>query len=325
MDSHASVKAVGRVKGDFLLLLLSGIDEGLTPKAIAKKLGRTKQALNYHLKRMQALNVVFREQSYPWAIYRLTSLGRRVKDSLIQSDNPMRRLWKAHNLITGFSVHSFGSFNFVETSNRHIAQMNGWNYAYETLGDYNIHVQDTGLLKIYCPKEYCRDPDIAFGKMFAESQRIAQLYADRYDMKLEPMRIIRKGEKSLCNSEQLSKIFGRFKLPGVYVNASDGSEELEESQDSYAVENLLKLPEKINAIEQHQLGQSQILSSFTEQISLHLKVEDRTLEKLDNDIAIQKETMKTLQEIRDAIRNFNFPKPEGLTEIGGSADPSVSL
>lgn len=239
-----STKLVKKRGSEFLLLLLSRI-ESSTLRDLAKDIGRTKQDLNYHLQRLIKLKVLYREQSYPYSIYKLTSLGRRVKDSLIQSEH-IKPLWKAHNLIVGFPIKSFGSFKFVNTSSRKIVPMNNWNYAREIQGEQIINVQDTGLLKIYCNEEVTLDPDLEFGKMYAEAQRIAQFYADRYGMKLEPMKVIRKGEKSLFRSELLTKILGRFKLPDIYVNASEGTEELEEPQDSYSIENILKLPEAVD-------------------------------------------------------------------------------
>jgi hypothetical protein len=266
-DSNFSFKSLSQsqVKEQFLLLLLQSIDDGLTPKAIAKKVGRTKQALNHHLKRMMALKVIYRVQSYPWSIYKLTSLGVKVKQSLIQSEH-LTPLWRIHNLIVGFRIRNLGTYTFVETTRRKLIQMQNWRYISETVDDYVVNVQDTGLLKIYIPEQYSKDPDITIGEMFSRTTHVAQLYCDRYDMKLEPMYVIRKAEKELCKSEALAKIFGRVKLEEMYINASGGTENLEEPQDSYAIEKLLKLPDVI----EKQLTPA--LEQFSKNIALHLEV-----------------------------------------------------
>jgi len=253
-------------RNNFLLLLLSSVDEGLTPKAIAKKLGKTKQALNYHLKRMMALKVICRVQSYPYSIYKLTPFGERVKDSLRQSEH-LTPLWKVHNLIVGFRIRKMGTFQFVETTRRKVITMNGgWKYVPERIDDYVVNVQDTGLLKIYVPEQYSKDPDITIGEMFSRATHVAQIYVDKYGMTLEPLYVIRKAEKELCKSEALAKIFGRVKLEEMYVNASNGVEALEEPMDSYAIEKLLKLPDVI----EKQLTPA--LEQFSKNIALHLEV-----------------------------------------------------
>jgi len=276
-----------QVKTDFLLLLLQGVDDGLMPKTIAKKLGKSKQALNYHLKRMMALKVIYRVQSYPNSIYKLTSLGAKVKQSLRQSEH-LTSLWRTHNLIVGFPIKSFGDFHFVDTANRKIIPMNNWNYAREIVDDYIVNIQDTGLLKIYIPEQYSKEPDVTIGEMFSRATHIAQLYCDKYGMRLESLYVIRKAEKELCRSEALAKIFGRVKLEEMYVNASNGVEALEEPMDSYAIEKLLRLPDVI----EKQLTPA--LEQFSKNIALHLEVLQEmktTLKKIsevDKNVAVSK-------------------------------------
>lgn len=309
-------------KGQFLFLLLSSIDDDLTLSKICEKTGKTKQALNYHLRQSERHKLVFKEQAYPFAIYRLTSLGKRVKEDLRQSEHPTPT-WNCHNLIVGFDIKSMGSFNFVETPRRKICEMRGgWKYAAEETGGHVVNVQDTGLLKIYCKERYAKDPDLAWAEMYSEAMRISQFYVERYGMRLQPMRIIRKGEKSLVKSEVMAKILGRFKTEGVYVNASKGPEELEERQDVYYVENLLKLPEKVSQLEQHLVNQARmldrqsvVLERYTQQIELHLEVEDRTLAKLDQDLQIQQQTKDALIGIQEAVKKSQDVREDSIKYV----------
>lgn len=282
---------VKKSQNSFLLLLLSRIKED-KPKDIAVQLGISKQDLNYHLQKLIKLNILFREQSYPFAIYRLTDLGERVKESLIQSEHP-KSLWRVHNLIIGFRIFNLGSFNFVETTRRKLIRMRNWSYAREEMDGYVINVQDTGLLKIYVPAKYTKDPDLAIGEMISEADRIAADYINRYDMKLQRLEIVRKAEKELQNSEVLTKIFGRIKTEGIYVNESDGFAALEEKQDSYVIEDLLKLPEKVDGLEKHLIKQTQIMDQFSKNIELHLAV---------------------LTELRDAIKILGGESHEKATK-----------
>lgn len=275
------------VKKKFLLLLLDSIDNKIPLSTIAGNMGRTKQALNYHIQKYRKLGLLNRVQQYPYSIYELTSLGRRVKQSLRQSEHP-KALWKAHNLIVGFEILHLGNFNFVETTRRKLIKMKNWSYAREEVGNFVINIQDTGLLKIYAPAKYTTDPDVAFGEMFAECQKVAQWYCHRYEMKLRPMKVIRKGEKALVRSEKLAKIFGRVKLEQMYINASEGTEELEAPMDSYSIEKLLRLPEII----ENQLNPA--LERFSKNIELHLEV-------LQN---IQK-AIEKLSEVNESIQQRN--------------------
>ncbi len=247
---------VKKSKENFLLLLLAGVQRVHAGewmlKDIANSLGLTKQALNYHLNRFRKLKVLEKTQSYPFSIYKLTDLGSRlVKEILRQSDRQSnRQLWKSHNLIIGFRVKKFGEFKFVETSGRRIIKMNNWIYAKEVHGDFtvDIHATNPGLIKIYCPPKHSVEPDAEFGRMYGESQRIAQDYCDRYKMELYPMHTIRRGQKSLMKSEKIGKILGRVNTGDVWVDASEGTDELEEREGVHAIEDLLTLPKQTEEI-----------------------------------------------------------------------------
>lgn len=268
----------------FYFMLLDCIDNGLSLTQTASKLNLSKPALSYHLRKQRALKTVRRIQSYPYAIYELTSLGKRIKKILVQSEK-LTPLFRCHDLIAGFKILDFGNFNFINTKRRKICKMNNWIYAYEKQGDYVIHIQKTGLLKIYCPEIYSVSPDDAFGKMFARAQGIAQFYCDKYDMKLEAdMKVVRKGHKSLLNSNSIGKLLGKVNLKKFWVDESLGSEELEAHHDDYTIESLLSVPKLMKQ-------NIHVMREFTRQIELHLKV----LNKINKN---QEEFNKLLKEKR---------------------------
>jgi len=280
---------------NFLLLLLEFIDQKIpvhscNPKrdCITKRSGKSKQALNYHLQKLVKKGILTHPQSFPFAIYELTSFGKQVKKHLIQSDG-VRTLWRCHHLIVGYEIKSFGNFRFIDTKNRKIVPMENWKYAREEFkksfeDTYVVHVQETGLLKIYCPKTYHIYPDQAFGIMYNDSGRIAQFYCDRYSMVLNPMRVIRRGHKALVKSEKLVEAVGRFNIDGkVWTDASEG-EELEERQDSYTVDDLLNLPGRINRL-------TEVNLKLASNIELHLSV--------------MSEIKDAIKEMRDLFRIMN--------------------
>jgi len=279
------------------LLLLTYISDGVpfhhtNPKydSITKRLGKSKQALNYHIRKLEKLNFIEKKQSYPFAIYEVTSLGERVKENLVHSEG-LKNLWKCHSLIVGFDVQSFGTFRFINTTKRKIIPMNNWNYAMEEKGKFKVHIQDSGLMKIYCPEKYTKKPDEAFGKMYAEAQSIAQRYCDRYRMELKQLKIIRKGHKTLIGSRKLAKLMGRVNLGEMWVDASDGTDELEERQDEYSIESLLELPDRMDVVER-------AIDKQTEAINRQSEVDER----LSRNIELHLEVLKG---IKEAIKNLS--------------------
>lgn len=270
---------------NFLLLLLTLIDDKLYLKDMAKKLGKTKQALNYHLRKLKGLKMVVQDQTYPFAIYRLTDLGSKVKQTLIQSDDVRLSMFRVHSGIIGFDIKDFGEFKFINTTTRKMIPMENWKYAREITDGYVVNVQDTGLLKLYVPEKYSTDPDLAIGQQIAEVSKIAQWYCDKYNMKLKPLRIIRQFHKELQRSEQLAKIFGKYKdVEKLWTDASGGTENLEEPGGSNSIEDLLSLPKIIRE------ELRPVLLELRDQIKLHLEA--------------TREWKDTAGEIRDAIKQL---------------------
>jgi len=286
----------------FNLLLLQYISDGISLHhtnskydSITKRLGKSKQSLNYHIQKLKKLGLIERKQSYPFAIYNITSLGKRVKENLVHSDG-MKNLWKCHSLIVGFEVQSFGTFRFINTSKRKIIRMRNWEYAMEKKGDFTIHIQTTGLMKIYCPEKYTKKPDEAFGKMYAEAQSIAQRYCDRYKMELKQLKIIRKGHKALIGSKKIAKLLGKVNLGNkLWVDASDGTDELEEMQDEYTIEDLLNVPKRLDGVEKSIVEQSKVSGELSKNIRLHLSI----MRKMEKSQDIQN---NRLEELGSAIR-----------------------
>jgi hypothetical protein len=276
-----------RVKNIFLVLrILTEIEQnGENIGKIAINLKRTKQSLNYHFKKLLSANFIKKEQSYPFAIYRLTPLGQRVKIILGQPEG-VSNLWRCHDLIIGFNIESYGSFSF---ENRKIKPMKNWYYTIETIkdsiGEWGIHVQSTNLLKIYVPEKYHESPDFAFGNMERIATNLAQRFAETYSMKLGLMRIVREGHKELANSEMLAKLFGRTRIGNVWVDKSTGSSWMEETQSENKIEKLLETPERIDKLENHLTKQTEIMDQFSLQMKLHLEV-----------LTEMKDTLKAIKE-----------------------------
>jgi DNA-binding transcriptional ArsR family regulator len=263
-----------RVKIEFLLLLLDNIDKGLYLSQIANSMGMSKQALNYHIKRLRKLGIIERTQSYPMSIYIITPFGKRVKENMRYPDN-LKPVWRCHALQVGYWISDFGTFRFIENNNRKLCRMKGWEYASETQGEHHIKIQENGLMIISCPDTYSNDPDQAFGELRIKANTIAQWYRDHYEMQMKAQQTIRRGQKSLVGSEVLSKLFGKGKITDkVWIDASGGTDEIETYEKEYSVEKLLALPDVID----NKLTPA--IEKLTKQIELHLEVMNNMNETL---------------------------------------------
>lgn len=280
-------------QSEFLPLLLDGFSDGLTLTQMAQRLGKSKQALNYHIQRLKRIGVLERKQSWPYAIYGLTPFGSRLKQNLRYPQTP--KTWRYHALQVGFDIVDFGSFNLIETKNRKLSKMNNWLYVTEQQGDYHVKIQENGLLVISCPERYTNEPDSAAAELHSKAIELAQQYCDRYSMKMKPMKIIRRGQKSIVGSEKISKILGKGKLSeDIWVDASHGTDELETFSDNKSLEKLLAVPDEIAQVKQDMNDLKAVfipaIEALTEQIRLHLKATE--------------EWRQSAQEIRDALKDI---------------------
>ena len=183
---------VKKTQQEFLLLLLSDIESGLMLTQMAKHLGKSKQALNYHIKRLRRIGLIERVQSYPYSLHKLTPLGLRVKENIRYPDGVKKPTWRCHALQVGFPVEDFGTYNFLETKSRSVSSMKGWKYTSEQIGQHHVKIQDTGLMIVSCPDIYTNNPDEAWAKMYEQAAQIAENYRNRYGMELKALKIIRR-------------------------------------------------------------------------------------------------------------------------------------
>ena len=268
---------VKKSKQKFLFLLLSGIEEnGNNISLLSDKLNKSKQSLNYWFKKLIRQDFVKKTQSYPFAIYELTSLGQRVKQILRHGeDGTYKPLWECHNYEVGFNIYSLGTFHFIETPKRKLIKMKNWHYTLEEVGEFKVQITSTGKMIIHCPRRITREPNNEFVKLGSEAQRIAQNYCNKYNMKLSLMFQVREGQKTLKKSEALAKVLGKFHLGDVWTDNSDGTgEELEEKQSSNKIEQLMDLPEKMDKL-------MDINTRFATNLELHLSVLNKIGDAID--------------------------------------------
>ena len=248
--------------------------------------------------------LIERIQSWPFAVYKLTEKGKLVKEKLVQSEQPVKTEWRCHNLILGFRILRWGSWNFGATT-----PMMHWSYQSMKILDCAVHVQTTGLIKVYVPEEIGEDPEAARMRGTARAQEVARWFIDKYDMELSAIIVIRKGEKELLHSQDLAHFLGRIKTDDIFVNASCGDECLEEKYGKNEIERLLDLPKRLDDMER--ILASELVPSIRElsrQLALHLEVENRIGDGIN--------------EFREEVRGLNLSR--AAYPATGRGDPPAS-
>jgi hypothetical protein len=258
------------------------------------------QALGYHIGTLKAKHLIEEVQTRPVALYRLTPFGQRVKEILAQSDTSLyTKLWRCHNLILGWEIKGFGTWKFDPKRLKH---MKNWAYQELVLKKHKIHVQDTGLLKVYCPEIYAEhNADEGFDKAVEIAQKVVAYIQSRYSLELGERYRIRNGQKELIGSEKLAEMIGHVKVGGVFIDISDKqNRRLEADQDNYDLEALMSLPKKIEQIVEFQHENAKITNDFAKNIELHLDVLNKQSNALE---AIKSAILELKEVIKNAANN----------------------
>lgn len=287
-----------------LLLLLPEISaNGSSLSTITENLKWSKQRLNYHLNRLKLIGLVKKEQSYPFAIYSLTSFGEGVKKFLRQSEK-YELLWRVHNGIVAFDIKDWGGFNLVESSRRRKVQMNNWFYLEEVRGEWKINFHSTGVIKIYVPERYTSFPDSETGTLISEATNIVQDICIRYSMKTGLLYKVREFEKELVGSEKLAHILGRFRTGEIFSNASNGILRVEEKANSHKIEDLLALPKQIEKLSESLENISIVAQGLKQHWDIHLPL----MQRMDETQKQQQEALRFLvevvQELKDVVKEL---------------------
>lgn len=276
-------------KSLFLHDLLNWIERGETRHTMCRLLNYSNQRLSYHIATLKAKGFIEQVQDRPISLYRLTPLGSRVKEILLQSDTDFYKMWRCHNLILGWPIADFGTWRFNEKLWK---TMKNWHFQEMMLKGHKIHIHDTGLVKIYCPEKYAVNADEGFDEAVSEAQKVAAYLQSKYSLSLGNRYRIRNGQKELIGSEKLAEMIGHMKIGGVFVDISDSkNRRLEADQDNYGIEKLLALPEML---EKQMIP---VIEQLTKQINLHLEV----TAEIKNGI---KSLTEAVDELRNAIREL---------------------
>lgn len=243
-----SKEEIKKSQEEFLILILSQIEEnGDNLHEICRRLNRSPSNLAYHLRIMKESGLIERVQSYPNAVYKLTEVGRTIKENKAYGDGT-KPLYRCHALQIGFPIKDFGSFDFNQIRTR---QVSGWKFVDEKVKDFygkwNVRIQSTGLMIISCPEKVTDNVNSYFGAMYQVASRLGESYAESFKMKIGNMKIVRQGHKELIGSERIAKLLRPVKMKNIWIDTSQtNTPRLEENESSDSIERLMELPKTID-------------------------------------------------------------------------------
>lgn len=338
--------AKGAEKNELRLRLLTEIEKFHFPnqqqtlKSIQNKLWpndkNAKQKLNYHLQTMVREGLIRQEQRAPYAIYKLNVDGLQVKEMLITTEKRNEIVtWGYENLLVGYEVLSWGSWEFLPKGHKKRVPMNNWTYQIVNVPvntnqgpvDVVAKLQDTGKLLISGPSKIMGpDPEELRQISHTMVRQAAQWFADNYDMKLGPPEICREGERYLPDSTALCKILGKFKKGDLFINSSPPHntphlEEKDSNRDNpLSLKNILstfeETPGRLSNLEKGLDRLGPAINDLARNIELHLGVESQQLETM-------KGINQGIAELRAAVKDMStatrVSEPSGHGDRGNLA------
>lgn len=291
MTNNDNSNHADQIKKKFLFLLLEQIEQyGDSRTTICQNIKKSNQSLQYHLNRLLETQLIKKVQSYPFAHYILTDLGKQIKETLAHNGQA-RAYWRIHALSLGFPIDNYGTFKF---DNRKKSLPN-FDFQDEKITDsygvWNVRVQSSGLMIINCPEKITADPKALIGGIYETVTKLAMKYSEAYKMDIGRMRIIREAHKELIGSEKLAGLLGKVRIPELlHVDDSTGENRLEEKQSSDAIEELLTLPQRIDQL-------TDVLDGLKKHWETHLPL----MESMAKTQIEQRETMAQMRDIMAKI------------------------
>jgi len=244
-------------------------------------------ALYYWCKKFLDAGLLRRIDTWP-VTYSLTPKGRAIiKKAVIPSEGG-KEIWRFHHCIRGYRVLDWGSFKFDE---HNLVPMRRWSYArFEVKVDpYEkivVHVQEPtknkpGLIKVFIPEIYGSDTDRIFETAIEISNKAVHEIIDRYGMKVGTGYTVRKGHWALVDSQKLARILRIAPDPRVWVDESEGTEEVETREPEH-VKSLLDMPSELSELKSLIVEElNPAIKMLTEQLKLHLEVMRKIKENLE--------------------------------------------
>lgn len=242
---------------EWILNLFSEIEKNPNgTNSLAERVGMKPSKFLYWASKLQDSGWIEKSQSYPYASYSITPVGQQIRKNLVQSENrPFSDYWRIHAKIVGFRINNIQDrWDHIKSKfgEKRLSKMTNWEFVSERIktdiGEFKVHIQSTGLMKFYCPIKYTYDKRRSWAEIEEKARQIAIKYSENWQIDIGPMEIVRKGEEELVGSELIAKMFGKIKTDDIYVDASTGTEWLEEKEGSNSIERLLQMPKSVEAM-----------------------------------------------------------------------------
>jgi predicted transcriptional regulator len=264
------------VKTKFLLHdILNKLALGMYPSLIAERFGWRRQRIHYYISKLISLGLIQEKFRSSIKIYELTS---ECKNFITGCNQLLTFNIRLHNVSYSYPIVK----NSTMPYDKEISVLGYWNKQIKRINNVTIE-KTTQHIIIHVGSLIGSDPFELLNKARSMADEIRILLEKDLGFQLGDPVLSRKPHFAV-QDPIANKIVNHVQISTdqAKLDASEGLGELEYF-DPQAVDNYIKLPEKVAALEKHLIKQTHIMDQFSKNIELHLAV---------------------LSEIRDAVKKL---------------------
>ena len=266
-------KSDAEVKTKFLLIdILSRISRGETPYDIQKRYGWARQRLNYWVKKLKKAGLIVLKFRSTIAFYELTEEGKNFYTGYVKSLSSGIRL---HNVVFKYQIIKEGEFDWQKEWKLRglINRMRKESNATIVKSNQTLEIMVTSLIGESAYELFDKAKNIA--------NNIAQKLQQEHEFELSSGELSRKPHFAVLNPviNEIAKQLQVSTKDGE-IDQSEGAGEIDFFTPEKA-DNFLKMPERVNQLENHLVRQTEIMDKLADQIKLHLEVMGKISRGLD--------------------------------------------
>jgi|SRR5215217_2283539 DNA-binding MarR family transcriptional regulator len=260
VQSRTNIRSI--LKSQYILSILSGIDNGYRPSQIAKQLQISAQLINYHIDNLIAINLIEKAGGRHGLVWKLTPRGIFIlKQFLSRSVNTYQNVnlipTRLHNLTFGFEILSFDE----NVRLRWIHINNDVSKCFIKYPDHTLEItrspnESQSILQVHLSEEYVFDPLKGLIVQYNKARKYALLAAQRLRLNIYENGMLVKKPHMAFEHDLIALYLATFQTAEIttkggagksWIDASKGTGELETNNFNYAYK-YLKMPEYVSGI-----------------------------------------------------------------------------
>lgn len=176
--------------------------------------GFSKQRLNHHLRRFEAIGFIEKTIRGIHQEYKLTEQGKR---NIIGDDK--RCLLRFHHAEMRFEVHAWGTFP-KETQERLVKGFKNNPYFHRKYRGVLMRFFENSVI-VFCPEVFSNDEPTAYAKITLRVMKVMQELCNRHDMRIGAPEFCRRPHVAIINNQFTESLTKWCKLKGVFPEFGD--------------------------------------------------------------------------------------------------------